>query len=191
MPVVGAHRVGTPLTGSLRFLRVTVVTVTVVVLAAAAHLVGGAPVPPSALFAGAALVLPSVHVVSRRRLSGRALLLLLLAGQVVLHHVFSSAGSHHGVEPSILAPEMAGAHLAVTGVTAVLLARGEHLLWAVWSWFWRTVVVPARPPSPSTPVLTVRPRRRPRVFGGLLLLLTPVFRRGPPIESSPLAAVSG
>ncbi|WP_298181053.1 hypothetical protein [Saccharomonospora sp.] len=177
---MGAHRVGTPLTGSLRFLRVTVVTVTVVVLAAAAHLLGGAPVPSSALFAGMAIVLPSVHVMSRRRLSGRTLFLLLLAGQVVLHHVFCSVGVHHGVEPSILAPEMAVPHLAVTGLTAVLLARGEHVLWALWSWLRRTVAVRVPRVSPCSPVISVRPRPRRGSFRELLLLSTTVLRRGPP-----------
>ncbi|WP_232285287.1 hypothetical protein [Saccharomonospora xinjiangensis] len=189
---MGARLSGTPVAGVLRLVRVTAVTATVVVLSAIAHLVGGAPVDASTLVAGSLIVLPSVFVVSRRRLSFRTLSLLLLSGQVVLHHVFTAAGRHHEAEAiSLWSPGMAGAHLVATGITAMWLTRGERLLWAVWSWLSRAVAAAIRLPSPAGPASPPRPRGQRRGSRARRGLVSAASRRGPPWIVSFRAAVSG
>lgn len=161
--------------GRLRALRSLLVGLTVAVIAATSHAVGGgahtvwlAVVPAT----GAVAVV--TWVLAGRRLGAATLLGLLSVAQVGVHLLSAHLEGHaisHGLP-------MLTAHLLAAVVSAVLLGRGELLLWWLHAWL-RPRLLPSAPHVPTTAappfVGDVAPRPAPALLVGGL------GRRGPPV----------
>lgn len=164
-----------------RFLRAAAVTTAMFSLAAGAHVLGGGVLPDPALAAGIlALTLVPVMALTGVKVSAPAMVGLLGSSQLVLHAAFTAlsvpahfrpvhAGHVHGTAEVILAAPvlaqshaaaapslpMALAHAAATLATALLLARGEEVLWALAAWLRPLTTLPAAVaihPLPRIPV---------------------------------------
>lgn len=188
--------------GALRVLRALVFLAIAMALTTAGHVVGGGSVSGVAVLALAVVSWPVALLGSRRQRGVRHLFPALLAGQLAGHAVLAflasagtsaatacaaSAGHHAHVvlecgDPTVAAvtahghaSAMTGTHVAAALLLAVVMARGEALLWRVVD-----LVVPTLPrlrtPAvevvPARFVVRARPRRR-------FLIVMP--GRGPPV----------
>ena len=192
----------TPDRGAWRLARGAAVASTVVGLAAGAHLAAGGLLPgPWLLLALTCLVLCATLLLAARRMSAPVLLAVLGAGQLGLHQAFCwfgvptvavhPPGHHPGAGLLAVDPveavhagasadgSMTAAHVVATVVAALVLARGEALLWRLWTWWQplRAVVVavlrlPVLPRVPHPPAAVV-PRPA-------FVVARRVPRRGPP-----------
>ena len=179
--------------GVLRATRAALVTLLVVGLAASAHALGGGAAP-GLITSGvlALLVGPVAWWCTRRRMTSLRLVVLLGGAQAAVHVALATmapaagtatAAHVHGSLPAGLAagggavahashadPSMLLAHLAGTVLTALLLARGEDVLWRVVVLLLPHTVTPVSPPprplTCSAPVLPVLTGRAPRPLGG-------------------------
>ncbi|MDE9366723.1 hypothetical protein PZ938_14005 [Luteipulveratus sp. YIM 133132] len=183
--------------GGWRLARAVTFTVAAVALSLTAHLAGGGPAPAGGVLALAGLVTLGVTLlVAGRRVRRPAMLALLCAAQLGLHSIFAALDDpvatscadvgHHAA--SCAAHPMAGvqhggaglsmlvAHAFATVLLALLLARGEQILWTLAAGLGLTL--PARPVGPAplrrAPFHVFRsPRPRTR-------LRRLPLRRGPP-----------
>ena len=195
----------TPDRGTWRLARGAAVASTVVGLAAGAHLLAGGVLPgPWLLLALTALVLCSSLLLAARRMSAPVLLAVLGAGQFGLHHAFCWFGvrtvavhppehhldavpgsssllldAAHATTTASADAAMTAVHVVATVAAALVLARGEALLWRLWTWWQpvRAVVVavlrlPVLPRVPHPPAVVV-PRPA-------FVVARRVPRRGPP-----------
>lgn len=164
----------TPLRGSARLCRVTLVGTWTMLMAMLGHRVGGGEWAPLAVAIPVAMAAAgAAWVLTGRRLSGTAVALVIGAAQVAVHLMTCYLHGHYMV-PSAA---MLGGHLAAAVATGCLLARADGLWWALLAPIlrvWRITAVP----------IGVRPVRR--VLNTLvpttpLVLAHAVVRRGPPV----------
>ncbi|MFT4298125.1 MAG: hypothetical protein QM597_00590 [Aeromicrobium sp.] len=166
-----------PGSGGVRFARSMAAGLVVAVVAAGSHVFGGGAAHSSwiAVVPAALAVTAVTYVLGGQRVSAPALAALLASAQAGVHALSSYLHAH---APWRDDPAMALAHLAAVVVSALLLARGEQVLWRLHAWLRRWRIAPAgatpalRPlraatsaPAPARPVI---------LLGGL-------SRRGPPL----------
>jgi hypothetical protein len=178
--------------GTARFGRAVVFASSSVCLAWAAHVAGGAARPPAAIMAIALVLLTRVafgFAGRERRLPA------LLAGQAVtqilLHLTFVLAHPHsHPASGPSLDLRMTLVHSIATVCVALLLGRGERVLWFVAQLQPRTIVMTLLPPvsvvaiPPVAPTMKINLRRRqPRPH--TRPLGRRACRRGPPAPPLP------
>lgn len=165
-----------PSRGGLRLARAAAVGLVVAGVASAAHVVGGGAHSSWLAVVLACLAVTGVTaVIGSRRIGTRTLLALLVAAQLGVHAL---TGYLHGHGPWH-EPTMVLAHVVGVGASALLLARGEALLWRLHAWLTPSLVgrpsgapVVARRVAPATVV----PRDLSPVLTGSL------SRRGPPVS---------
>ncbi|WP_050671584.1 hypothetical protein [Luteipulveratus halotolerans] len=186
--------------GGVRLARAATFASVAVALSATAHVTGGGGPPRvGVLGLGFGAVLAVAVLVSGRRIGRLAMLGLLAGSQIALHTTFGVLGStptgshclsgdHHAAhatacEPGAMAGHAASggaamllAHAAATLALALVLARGEQILWTLAAALGLTL--PTRPTAPA-PTRRQLPRHtgptRPRVALRHVPLL-----RGPP-----------
>lgn len=187
--------------GLVRGLRAAVVSTLVVLLAVTAHATGGGHTSPVATVLLLLVIAPVSWIAVGRRLHARTLMALLGGAQLLVHVAMvaltaSSPGGGvarqgHGAHSAGLVlggsmpmpghaamrPQMLLAHLAITVVTALLLAHGERLLWQVVS---RLMPVVARVHVPAACGTPLPAAPGPRLHARLVVLTTPT--RGPPLR---------
>ena len=186
--------------GGVRLARAATFASVAVALSATAHVTGGGGPPGvGVLVLGLGAVLAVAVLVTGHRI-GRLTMLGLLAGsQVALHTMFGALGSapagspclsgdHHAAhaaacEPGAMAGHTAAggtpmllAHALATVALALLLARGEQILWTLAAALGLTLPARPTPPAPTrrttpAPADPVRPR---------VALRHVPFLRGPP-----------
>jgi hypothetical protein len=117
-----------PATGPLRIVRALVVAAACVGTTLSAHLFGGGMAPPARvlLLIWAAVALLAYAASGRRWTVGRLVLVFGLA-QLVLHPVFDLAGGMRPMASTDTA--MLAAHGVAALVLAVVMARGDTVLW--------------------------------------------------------------
>lgn len=161
--------------GRLRALRSLAVGVAVALIASGSHVVGGgAHTSWLAIVPAAAAVGLVAWLLAGRRLGVGTLLGLLSLAQLGVHLLSAHLEAHaisHGLP-------MLVAHLAAAAVTAVLLWRGELLLWWLHAWL-RPRLLPAVPVVPVPAVARVIDHAP--HFPSLLFLVGGLGRRGPPV----------
>lgn len=164
-----------PAEGSLRLVRSAVAGLVCMVTAALGHVAGGGVIPTStalAAFGGATLI---AWLLSSHRLTGGQLVGLLVLCQVGVH--LGSATS----SMSMSAP-MVATHVLATAASAILLMRGEALVWQVTERLGlRAVPMLAAvltAPLPLHAVVVLRTRVLTKI-----LLAHSRIERGPPIAS--------
>jgi hypothetical protein len=189
--------------GALRALRALVFLAATLSLTAAGHVVGGGSVSVAALVGLVVVAWPVALLGSRRRRDVRHLFPALVAGQLAGHAILqflsgpattgngcSTQLAHHGThvvecgEPlaaamtgTAHAPVMTGAHLLAALALAVVMAKGEAMLWRIVDLVAPTVprVAPLGVAVPrGTFFIPPRPRR--------VRVLT-VPGRGPPVTA--------
>jgi hypothetical protein len=183
-----------PAHGLLRLLRALAVAAVVLGLSAAAHVLGGGALPGAAELAALGTATTGfAWVLARWRSTPAGLLAVLTGAQLALHRALDALGpmpapAHPMPMPMAPAHEpmapahepMVLAHVAATVLLALLLARGEDALWALWAWWvplagLLLVAAPGPVPRPAVAVPSALPvGRRP-----VLLAADP--RRGPPV----------
>lgn len=164
-----------PSRGRLRLVRAGAVGLVVAGVASASHVVGGGAHTSWLAVVLACLAVSAVAAtIGSRRIGTPTLLVLLVAAQVGVHAL---TGYLHGLTPWH-DPSMLLSHVVGVGTSAVVLARGEALLWRLHAWLRPSLV--GRPPA--APVVarrvaaaTVVPR------DGSPLLTGSLSRRGPPV----------
>lgn len=157
-------------------MRAGAVGVVVAVLASASHVAGGGAHTSWLAVVLACLAVTAVAAtIGARRIGAPTLLALLVVAQVGVHAL---TGYLHGLAPWH-DPMMLLAHLGGVGVSAVVLARGEALLWRLHAWL-RPSLVGGPTPAPvvarRVAAAAVVPRALPRLLTGSL------SRRGPPVS---------
>ena len=165
-----------PSRGWLRLARAAAVGLVVAGVASASHVAGGGAHTSWLAVVLACLAVTAVAaMLGARRIGTPVLLALLVAAQIGVHAL---TGYLHGLTPWH-DPAMLLAHLVGVGATAVLLARGEALVWRLHAWLRPSIV---GPPSAApvvarrVPSATVVPRDLSPVLTGSL------SRRGPPLS---------
>lgn len=178
----------------LHLLRAALTTLVVLGLASAAHTMGGGSAPtPLAVAVLGIMIAPAVWWVSSRELTPGRMAAVLGASQVLVHGALvamapgqgSAAAVHvHGGsalptldQPMVMAhltPSMLAMHAVATGVTAVVLARGERALW----WVLSRLLPEVRAPYGPNPGCRVLPAAAmaPAVFRSTV----PLGGRAPP-----------
>ncbi|CAN5389389.1 hypothetical protein BH09ACT10_BH09ACT10_05750 [soil metagenome] len=124
-----------------RILRSSLVVACVVSISSLAHAsAGGSLASIGAVTALAVITFPIVFLLSSLRMSARTLTITLTASQVFFHaaHTYLSSLDPHmehmgGMSTGISMP-MVCSHVVAVAIMALLLSRGEHLVWSVWSW---------------------------------------------------------
>ncbi|GAA1729698.1 hypothetical protein [Aeromicrobium alkaliterrae] len=162
--------------GSLRAVRATAAGLTVSVVAVASHVIGGGAHTSWLAVVPATIAVTLVTgALGGRRLGSATLVGLLSLAQVAVHalsHYLHGQAVWHDLT-------MVGAHVVGVAVTALLLARGERLLWRLHAWL-RPRVLGSLPSLPHVP------RRRPVVVvvdrARTPLLVGSCTRRGPPLS---------
>ncbi|WP_229053851.1 hypothetical protein [Aeromicrobium sp. Leaf350] len=161
--------------GGLRALRAGLTGLTVSAVAVTSHVVGGGTHTSWLAVVPATVAVTLVAAVLGGRRLGPATLVGLLSGAQVGVHALSHYLHGQAVWHDL---SMVGAHLVGVAVTALLLARGERLLWRLHAWLRprRLGTVPTLPVTVrSLPVAIVVPRDLSPLLDGA------VCRRGPPL----------
>lgn len=169
-----------------RLLRTSVFAVVCLALGLGAHLFGGGTVSADVLAGGLVAAFAVAYPLSGRERSFGAVLSLLGGLQVAMHVGFSLAHAaapvetpahgHSGLVPGL---GMLVAHLWATGLTALWLARGEALFWAVLRRLAVRLLAVFRPVAAWTPFLPARTAEPPALRSAVLRHV--VSRRGPPV----------
>jgi len=161
--------------GGVRAARSVAVGLVVSGVASASHLVGGGAHTSWLAVAAATVVVALVAAfLTGRRLGTTTLVVLLAVAQVGVHAL---SGYLHGQLPWH-DPSMLLAHLAGVAVSALLLSRGERLLWRLHAWL-RPRLLGALQGAPV--VATVLAPAASVVRVPTSPLLGAVTRRGPPV----------
>ncbi|MCW2748521.1 MAG: hypothetical protein JWP10_1663 [Nocardioidaceae bacterium] len=124
-----------------RILRSSLVVACIVSISSLAHAsAGGSVASIGAVTALAVMAFPVVFLLSSHQMSARTLTLTLAASQVFFHaaHMYLSSFDPHmahmsGMSTGISIP-MVCSHAVAVAIMALLLSRGERLVWTVWSW---------------------------------------------------------
>ncbi len=157
-------------------MRAGFVGLTVAAVATASHVAGGGAHTSWLAVVPATLAVALVSaVLGGRRLRAPQLVALLVAAQVGVHALSGYLHGHAVWHES----SMVAAHLVGVAVTAVLLARGEGVLWRLHAWLRPRLLgsVPATPVVAGrvpVAVVAVRPVD--------VLLVGSLSRRGPPVS---------
>ncbi|GGO62554.1 MFS transporter [Nonomuraea cavernae] len=185
-----------------RLARTSAFAVVCLGLGVVAHTFGGGGVTPPAMAGALALAFAAAYPLSARERTMRSILPLLGALQAVMHVGFSLASSltfsvgspvvahahagplpgggmlveHGGLVPGV---GMLVAHGWAIGLTALWLARGEALFWAVLRRLAVRLLAVLLPPVPWTPFLSPRTAEPPVLRSAVLRHV--VSRRGPPV----------
>lgn len=169
-----------------RLLRTSVFAVVCLALGLGAHLFGGGTVSADALAGGLVAAFAVAYPLSGRERAFGAILPLLGGSQVVMHVAFSLAHAaspveapghgHSGLVPGL---GMLVAHAWATGLTALWLARGEALVWAVLRRLAVRLLAVFRPVAAWTPFLPACTAEPPALRSAVLRHV--VSRRGPPV----------
>lgn len=165
-----------PSRGGLRLVRAAAVGLVVAGVASASHVLGGGSHTSWLATSLAVLAVSGVTLmIGARRIGAATLLILLSVAQIGIHALTGYLHGHAAWHD----PAMLLAHLAGVGASAVLLARGEALLWRLHAWLSPSLVGrPSPAPVVTRPVAlaTVVPRAcTPLLIGSL-------SRRGPPLS---------
>lgn len=162
--------------GRLRLARAGAVGLVVAGVASASHVAGGGAHTSWLAVALACVAVTVVAaVIGSRRIGTPTLLVLLVAAQVGVHAL---TGYLHGLTPWH-DPSMLLAHVVGVAASAVVLARGEALVWRLHAWLRPSLV--GRPPAAPVvarpvPTATVALRNLAPLLAGSL------SRRGPPVS---------
>lgn len=110
-------------------------------LSAAGHAAAGGPVHLTGQTVVGWLALSVVCVAAaQRRRSFAGIGTVVMLSQVALHVMMTLPSSHmdhgmHGGDMALMpSPMMIGGHIVATALASALLAYGEQLIWALWSW---------------------------------------------------------
>ncbi|MEU8246271.1 MFS transporter [Nonomuraea sp. NPDC048916] len=166
-----------------RLARTSAFAVVCLGLGVAAHTFGGGDVAPPAMAGALGLGFAVAYPLSGRERTLRSILPVLGALQAVMHVVFSVTGdgspvavhAHSGLVPGL---GMLVAHGWAIGLTALWLARGEALFWALL----RRLAIRLLAvflPVPWTPFLSPCTAEPPVLRSAVLRHV--VSRRGPPV----------
>lgn len=161
--------------GRLRLTRAGAVGLVVAGAASASHVAGGgAHTSWLAVTLACVAVTVVAATIGSRRIGTPTLLVLLVAAQVGVHAL---TGYLHGLSPWH-DPTMLLAHLVGVGASAVLLARGEALVWRLHAWL-RPRRVGTLVPAPAVALRVPAAVDTPRAPS--LFLVGALTRRGPPV----------
>lgn len=141
----------------VRLLRTCTASFVGLALALTGHRIGGGELAsPAVNLAVLSIVAAAAWLLSNRRLTVGQIIGLLLIAQIMVH-----LGCLVGTTSTPFGPAMIVGHLIATLVTAVVLSRGEHVVWALAERFGLNVI-PLVSALASALVLPVR-----RLVGGL------------------------
>lgn len=122
----------------LRLVRAAAVVLCVVGVSLVGHVAAGGDVPGMLTLTGTATaVAVYAGALTRNRLSLGELIVAIGAGQVLLHMAFMTSGGDHAGGLAMLT-----GHVIATVVLALVLARGEAAVWALWCWLRPRLSVP-------------------------------------------------
>lgn len=180
--------------GPVRLVRAVAVAGACTLLPAAGHLGGGGAAAPGALLVAGALLLTACLALSRVRWTARRLAGVALAAQPVVHVAANPpadlhAGLHglHGGLHGGLDPAMLAGHGLSALALALVLVRGEDLLWRCAAAVAAAVGARPLPRRPAAAPVRGAARVRPTAPAPLRPLPVPrsVPRRGPPLVVRP------
>lgn len=165
-------------------MRALVVAAACVGVTLSAHVfAGGMVLPPRSLLLVYAAVGAVTYAVSGRRWTFGRLLLALGAAQVVLHPAFDVLGG--GTPMGSTSATMVAAHLLAAVLLAMVMARGEAVLWRTAELVAELLrplaaVFSIRGPVPAGTVLPALPAPAPELRVPASLVVAPSTERAPP-----------